>query len=690
MRIYQSNEIGNVVVLGHAGCGKTSVIEAMLYRSGGSNRIGKISDGTTTSDYDSEEMKRKVSINGTVIPMEWENCKINILDTPGYFDFVGEQSQALRVADSALIIVPATAGIDVGTEIAWNKAKHLPKIIFINGLDERNASFDNKLQELKDKFGKVIAPIQVPIMENGKMVGYVNVAKMEGRRFDGEMTHPAPIPEDMLDQIQPVRDMILEAVATTSDELLEKYMEGEEFTREEISWALRKGVLNNELVPVLCGTQNIGIQIILNSIVAFFPSAADTVNSFILTHDKTKEEEIVGYNEALKPSCFVFKTIADPFVGKISMFKVCTGVIKSGMPLYNTKKGEMEKPAKLYLIKGKDLIEVDELHAGDIGAFSKLQYTQTSDTLCMEADPILYEDIDFPTPYYTKAIVPLTKGNEDKISSALSKLLEEDKTLRFEVNPETKQQLLSGIGDQHLDITLAKLKSKFKIDVGLQDARLPYRETIKGKAQVRGKHKKQSGGHGQYGDVEIIFEPSGDLSKTYVFEEKVFGGAVPKAYFPAVEKGLVECCEKGVLAGYPMVGLKATLIDGSYHDVDSSEMAFKLATSIAYKEGIPKAKPVILEPMVSVKVTVPESYTGDIMGDFKKRRARVMGADQVEGTDLTIIEAESPQATMMNYAIDLRSMTQGRGSFEMSFIRYDQAPSDVEKNIIENFSIKIG
>ena len=683
MRTYQSTEIGNVVVLGHAGCGKTSVIEAMLYRSGGSTRLGKIADGTTTSDYDAEEMKRKVSINGTVIPMEWENCKINILDTPGYFDFVGEVRQALKVADSALIIVPATQGIDVGTEIAWENAKHLPKIIFINGLDERNASFDQKLAELKEKFGKTIAPIQVPIMENGKMVGYVNVAKMEGRRFNGEWTEEIPIPEEMMDEVRPVREMILEAVAETSDELLDKFMNGEEFTREEISWALRKGVLNNELVPVLCGTQNIGIQIILNSIVAFFPAAADTVNSFIVKHVNTDEEDIIGYNEALAPSCFVFKTVADPFVGKISLFKVCTGVIKAGMPLYNTKKGEIEKPNKLYMMKGKELVEVEELHAGDIGAFSKLQFTSTNDTLCQENDPVLYEDIVYPHPYYTKAIQALSKGNEDKISNAINKLLEEDQTLRFETHPETKQQLLSGIGDQHLDITLSKLKSKFKIEIGLTDPKLPYRETIRGKAQVRGKHKKQSGGHGQYGDVEIIFEPSGDLSKTYVFEEKIFGGAVPKSYFPAVEKGLAEGCQKGVLAGYPMVGVKATLVDGSYHDVDSSEMAFKLATAIAYKEGIPKAKPVILEPIMSCKVTVPESYTGDIMGDFNKRRARVMGVEPIEGTDQCVIEAEAPQANMMNYPIDLRSMTQGRGNFDMEFVRYEQVPSDVQNQIIQ-------
>ncbi len=688
MRIYHSNEIGNVAVLGHAGCGKTSVIEAMLYRSGGSSRIGRIADGTTVSDYDAEEIKRKVSINTTVIPVEWENCKINLLDTPGYLDFAGEVSEALRVANAALIVVPAANQLSVGTEIAWNKAKDLPKMIFINGLDDRNASFENKIQELKDAFGKSIAPIQVPIMENGKMTGYVNVAKMEARRFDGEKTQPADIPEDMMPQIQPIRDMILEAVAETSDELLDKYMEGEEFTREEISWALRSGVMNHELVPVLCGTQNIGIQIILNSIVSFFPAASDTVNSFVVTHEKTGEQEIIGYNEELAPSVLVFKSIADPFVGKISIFQVQTGVVKSGMPLYNTQKQETEKTGKLYMIKGKDLIEVEELHAGDIGAFSKLMYTQTGDTLCTEADPVRYEPIDFPHPYYTKAIVSLTKGNEDKISGALNKLLEEDRTLRFETNGETKQQLLTGMGDQHLEITLAKLQSKFKITVGLEDARLPYRETIRGKAQVRGKHKKQSGGHGQYGDVEMIFEPSGDLDTPYVFEEKIFGGAVPKAYFPAVEKGLAECVEKGVLAGYPVVGLKATLVDGSYHDVDSSEMAFKLATAIAYREGMPKARPVILEPIMSVKVFVPDNYTGDVMGDFNKRRARVMGAEHNESTGLTVIEAEAPQATMMNYAIDLRSMTQGRGSFDMEFVRYEQAPSDVQQNIIDNFSIK--
>lgn len=684
MRVYHSNEIGNVAVLGHAGCGKTSVIEAMVYRANASNRLGKISEGNTISDYDPEEIKRKVSINSSVIPIEWENCKINLLDTPGYFDFVGEVKQAIRAADSALLVVTAQESISVGTDLSWEYAKDLPKIIFVNGLDDRNASYDKKLEELKQKFGRKIAPIQVPIMENGKMVGYVNVAKMEGRRFNGTHTEEAAIPEDMMDSIAPVREMILEAVAETSDELLDKYMEGEEFTKEEISWALRKGVMNNEIVPVLCGTQNIGIQIILNSIVSFFPSAGDEVNSFVQLNTKTDKEEIIGFNEALAPSVFVFKTVADPFVGKVSLFKVCTGVITSGMPLYNTKKDEIERPAKLYIMKGKDLIEVEKLCAGDIGAYSKLQFTDTNDTLCSLQDAILYQDIEYPNPYYTKAVVAAGKGNEDKITGAISKILDEDKTLRFQMHPETNQQLLTGIGDQHLDITLSKLKSKFKIDISLKEAKLAYRETIRGTTTVRGKHKKQSGGHGQYGDVEIEFSPSGDLETTYVFEEKVFGGSVPRAYFPAVEKGLQECCQKGVLASYPIVGLKAVLLDGSYHDVDSSEMAFKLATAIAYKEGIPKAKPVILEPFVAVSVTIPDDYTGDIMGDFNKRRARVMGVDHHEESGLTVINAEAPQATMMNYSTDLRSMTQGRGSFEMEFTRYEQAPSDVQERIIQS------
>lgn len=683
MRTYHSNEIGNVVVLGHSGSGKTSVIEAMAYRAGAINRIGTIHDGNTLSDYDSEEIKRQVSINTTIIPLQWQNCKVNLLDTPGYFDFVGEVDQAIKAAESALIVVPATKGIAVGTKLAMEKVKHLPKMIFVNGLDNPNSAYKEKLEDLKQTFGKCIAPIQVPIMENNKMVGYINVAKMEGRRFVGDHTEVSDIPDNLWDEINPIKDMIDEAVANTNDELLEKYINEIPFTKEEISWALRQGVMSNTLVPVLCGTQNIGIQIILNSIVAFFPACGDEVNSFVVHHKDNNEDDIIGFNEALPASAFVFKTIADPFVGRISLFKVMTGSLHTGMSLYNTSKKEIEKITKLYIMKGKDLIEVDTLCAGDIGALSKLQVTETNDTLCTLDFHVLYDPIKYPTPYYTRAIKPIGKANEEKISNAISKLLEEDKTLSFESNPETKQQLLSGIGDQHLEITISKLKSKFKLDVILEDVILPYRETITKSAIVRGKHKKQSGGHGQYGDVEIKFEPSNDLTVPFIFEEQIFGGAVPKAYFPAVEKGLAECVKSGPLAGYPVIGIKATLLDGSYHNVDSSEMAFKLATALAFKEGILKAAPVLLEPYVSVNVYCDEMYTGDIMSDFNKKRGRVLGSDHAEN-GLISITAEVPQSEVMNYAVDLRSITQGQARFEISFIGYEVAPESVQKQVIAN------
>ena len=682
MRVYHSNEIGSVAVLGHSGSGKTSVIEAMAYRAGSIKKIGKIADGNTLCDYDTEEIKRQTSINTTIVPVEWDNCKVNLLDTPGNIDFIGEVKQALRGADSALIIVPATKGLEIGTIQSMNYSKEMPRMIFINGLDDPTSEYQNKLEELKEAFGKAIAPIQVPIIKDNKMIGYVNVAKMEGRIFEGEHTIPTPIPEDMWDQIQPVKDMIDEAVASSSDELLEKYFNGEAFSREEISYALRKGVSDHSIIPVLCGTQNIGIQIILNSMVAFFPAASDTYNSFIVNDLDKNEQDIIGYNEALSPSAFIFKTVADPFVGRISLIKVCTGIIHSGMSLYNPIKKEAEKVNKLYIIKGKELVEVDSLCAGDIGALTKLQHSKTNDTLCTLDYRVTYEAIEFPTPYYTKAIKPVGKDNEEKIANAINRLLEEDQTLRFETNPETKQQLISGMGDQHLDIIVAKLKNKFKIDVQLDDMIIPYRETIKSTVTQRSKFKKQSGGHGQYGDVEITFEPSYQLNTPYIFEEKVFGGAVPKAYFPAVEKGLQESVKEGVLAKYPVIGIKATLMDGSYHNVDSSEMAFKTATIMAFKEGMAKANPVLLEPYMTMKVLIDERFTGDIMGDFNKKRGRVMNVDHtLEGV---LIEAEVPQNEIMNYAIDLKAMTQGQGTFNMNFLDYEIAPEHIQKRIIES------
>lgn len=681
MRTYHANEIGNVAVLGHSGCGKTSIVEAMAYRSGIINRTGSISEGNTLSDYSEEEIKRQSSVNLAVIPVEWNNCKINLVDVPGIFDFVGECEAALSVCESALIVVPSSAGISAGTKQAMFRAKDKAKIIYINGLDNPSSDYATKLQQLKDTYGKAIAPIQVPIMDNNKMVGYVNVAKMEGRIFDGEQTKATDIPIELMEQVRPIKEMIDEAVANTSDELLEKYINEEPFTKEEISWALRKGVMERTLIPVLCGTDQIGIQIILNSIVAFFSAAGDMTNSLIVKNIDTDEEEIIGYDESLPASIFIFKTIADPFIGRTTLFKVVTGTLYSGSSLYNVKEKEVERIAKLYQPRGKDLIEVDCLHAGDIGAVTKLSYSKTNDTLCIAGYQIIVPEIEFSTPYYGKAIVPLGKSNEEKIANAINKLLEEDPTLKFESNPETKQQCIYGIGDIHLDMMLNKLKSKFKVEATLENIKIPYRETINKSITQRTRFKKQSGGHGQFGEVEITFEPTYDYSQSYLFEEKVFGGAVPKSYFPAVEKGLIESVKSGVLAGYPVLGIKATLIDGAYHNVDSSEMAFKTATTMCFKEAIPKASPALLEPYMKMKVVVDEQYTGDIMSNFNTKRARVIGSD-VLNDGLIKIVAEAPMSEVMNYAVDLRSITQGQGVFEMEFLDYEFASDNIVKAVL--------
>lgn len=681
MRTYHANEIGNVAVLGHSGCGKTSIVEAMAYRSGLINRIGNVNDGNTLSDYSIEEINRKSSVNLSVVPIEWNNCKINLIDVPGIFDFTGECESALSVCESALIVVPSSSGINAGTKQAMYKAKDKAKIIYINGLDNPNSDYTTKLQQLKDTYGKAIAPIQVPIMNNNKMIGYVNVAKMEGRIFEGTQTKPVDIPEELLDEIQPIKDMIDEAVANTSDELLEKYINEEPFTKEEISLALRKGVIEKTLIPVLCGTDQIGIQIILNSMVAFFSAAGDMTNSLIVNNIDKNEEEIIGYDESLPASIFIFKTVADPFVGRTSLFKVVTGTIYSGTSLYNVKRKEVERIAKLYQPCGKELIEVDCLHAGDIGVVTKLNASKTNDTLCIAGYQIIVPEIKFSTPYYGKAIVPIGKSNEEKITNAINKLLEEDPTLQFKSNAETKQQCIYGVGDIHLDILLTKLKNKFKVEATLEDIKIPYRETIKKSITQRTRFKKQSGGHGQFGEVEITFEPTYDYSKAYVFEEKIFGGAVPKSYFPAVEKGLIESVKSGVLAGYPVLGIKATLIDGSYHNVDSSEMAFKTATSMCFKEAIPKARPALLEPYMKMKVVVDEQYTGDIMSNFNTKRARVIGSDVLDDGLIKIV-AEAPMNEVMNYAVDLRSITQGQGIFEMEFLDYEFAPDNITKRII--------
>ncbi|MGN1182444.1 MAG: elongation factor G [Faecalibacillus sp.] len=683
MRVYHANELGNVAVLGHSGSGKTSVIEAMAKRAGIIDKLGSIQSGNTLSDYDDEEIKRQASVNMSVIPLEWDNCKVNLLDTPGNFDFVGEVEAALYAAESAVIVVPSYKDISIGTKQAMFRAKDKAKIIYINGLDNPDADYKEKLEQLKKTYGKAIAPIQVPIMENNKMVGYINVAKMEGRIFKGEYTEPFPIPEEMMDEVMPIKEMIDEAVANTNDELLEKYLNEEPFTKEEISLALREGVTSLKLIPVLCGTSNIGIQILLNSIVAFFSAAGDMCNSMVVENIDSKEEDIIGFDESLPPSLFIFKTIANPFVGRESLFKVCTGTIKTGMSLLNVNKNEVEKVQKLYIKRGKELIEVDELCAGDIGCMTKLSYSETNDTLCTLDYRMKYPEINFSKPYYGKGIKPVGKSNEEKIASALNKLLEEDKTLNFVTNAETKQQCIYGIGDIHLDSVVAKLKSRFKIDVALEDIILCFRETIQKSYTKRTKFKKQTGGHGQYGEVEIEFKPTHDYNTSYIFKEKVFGGAVPKAYFPAVEKGLIESVQHGILAGYPVLGIEATLLDGSYHTVDSSEQAFKTATSMCFKEAMAKCDPCILEPFVRLNVYIDDEYLGDIMSHINKKRGRVLESDSLEDGLMKIV-CYVPQMEIMEYAIDLRSMTQGQGLYDYTFVGYEIAPDLIAKKIIEN------
>ena len=682
MNLYHSNNIGNVAVLGHLGSGKTSIIEAMTKRAGISQQIGTISQGTTISDYDVEEIKRQSSINLSLIPLEWDYCKINLLDTPGNFDYVGEVEAALHVAESAVIVVPSYKDISIGTKQAMFRAKDKAKIIYINGLDNPDANYKEKLNQLKKAYGKGIAPIQVPIMDHDKMIGYINVAKMEGRIFKGEHTEPFPIPEDMMDEVMPVKEMIDEAVANTNDDLLEKFLNEETFTKEEISWALRQGVMNQTLIPVLCGTSNIGIQILLNSMVAFFPAAGDTCNSIIVENIDTHEEDIIGFNESLPPSLFIFKTIVDPFVGRESLFKVCTGHIQTGMSLLNVNKNEVEKVNKLYIKRGKELIEVDELCAGDIGCMTKLSHSSTNDTLCTLDYRMKYQPIHFSKPYYGKAIQPIGKANEEKIASGITRLLEEDQTLKFENNHETKQQCIYGIGDIHLESVVAKLKSKFKIDVKLSDMKVSYRETIRKSYTQRTKFKKQSGGHGQYGEVEILFEPTKDYSQSYIFKEKVFGGAVPKAYFPAVEKGLIESVKEGVIGHYPVLGIQATLLDGSYHSVDSSEQAFKTATMMCFKEAMKHLDPCLLEPYVILNIYIDEEYLGDLMSHVNKKRGKVLETDSLDDGLIKLV-CRIPQVEILEFAIDLRSITQGQGLYDYHFDGYEIVNDDLVERLLK-------
>ena len=681
MKVYRTDEIRNVVLLGHGGSGKTSLAEAMAYVSGATNRMGKITDGNTISDFDKEEQKREFSISTSLIPIEWEKAKINILDTPGYFDFVGEVEEAVSAADAAVIVVSGKAGVEVGTEKAWelcDKYK-LPRMIYVTEMDVDDASFRQVVQDLTDRYGKVIAPHFQPIRENEKLVGYVNVIKNAARRYTGVgQREECEIPEYCKPNLEIYRDKLLEAVAETSEAFMERYFDGDEFSVEEIRSAMRTEVMDGDIVPVAMGSniQAQGVANLLSDIVRFFPSPDNRSCAGI--NRKTNEIFEGNYDFAKAKSAYVFKTMVDPFIGKYSFIKVCSGVLKGDDTLYNGDSDAEAKLGKIYTMVGNKPTEVSELFAGDIGAIAKLANTKTGDTLSTKNTPVMYGKTEYSKPYTYMKYICNNKGDEDKVSQALQKMMAEDVTLKTVNDSENRQTLLYGMGDQHLEITASKLATRYKCEIKLETPKVAFRDTFKKKSDVDSKYKKQSGGHGQYGHVKMRFEASGDLETPYVFEEEVVGGAVPKNYFPAVEKGLQEAVVKGPLAGYPVVGVKAVLYDGSYHPVDSSEMAFKTATIQAFKKGFMEASPVLLEPIASLTVTVPDDYTGDVMGDLNKRRGRVLGMNPVSGGKQEIV-ADIPMTGLFGYCTVLRSMTGGRGVYSYEFSRYEQAPSDVQE-----------
>ncbi|MCI8332011.1 MAG: elongation factor G [Clostridiales bacterium] len=678
MATYETKQIRNIALLGHGGSGKTSLVEAMLYLSRKTDRLGSIADGNTVCDYDPEEIKRGFTLSLSVAPVEWNGVKANFLDTPGYLDFSGEAAQALRAADSAIIVVDGKAGVEVGTELAWQKASDagIPKAFFINKFDDPEARFGKIFKQLKEVFGVSICPLLIPMVENGQVTGFLNLINNVTHVYDKSGAHTeGAIPEEFKATAAEYRDMLLEAIAQTSDELMEKYFNGEEIGYDEAVEAIHEGIIAGDIAPCICGasTKLWAVEELLNVIADSFPRH---------TAKKTEKDEngdpIEIDKESAETAVFIFKTQSDQY-GKLSYFKVMNGELRADAILKNSASGKTEKLAHIYTICGKKQTEVDSLSCGDIGVVAKLS-AATNDTLSVSGK-LTYQKIQFPAPYYARAVLPKSKGDEDKISQAIKRLIEEDYTLRYENNAETKQQVITGLGDMHLDVAISKMKAKSGVGVDLTIPKTAYRETIKKRVQAEGKHKKQSGGSGQYGHVKITFSPGETEGLT--FTQSVVGGSVPKGYYPAVEKGLLESMQKGVLAGFPVVGLAADLYDGSYHPVDSNEISFKMAAHLAYKEGLPKANPVILEPICELKVSVPDTMVGDVMGDMPKRRGRVLGMSPQPGKKgYTLIEAEVPQAEMADYTIDLRAMTQGRGSYSLQFARYEEVPAAQAQKII--------
>ncbi len=678
MNVYTTDKIRNVVLLGHGGSGKTSLVESMAYLAGITTRMGKVDDGNTISDYGKEEQKRKISIQTSIVPIEWEGVKINVLDTPGYLDFTGEVEQAISAADAAIIVVSGKAGVEAGTIRAWELCEKykLPRMVYVTGMDADNASFKNVVETMTEMYGKKIAPFHFPIRENEKFVGYVNVVSETAGRWKDKDIEECEIPEYSKENLSLYKDILMEAVAETSEEFMERYFGGETFSENEIRAALRTNVIASNLVPITMGSNTLcqGTYALIDDIIKYLPSPENKEMAGF--NKKTNEVFVANYDFSKAKSAYVFKTIVDPFIGKYSLIKVCSGVFKSDDLIYNDEKDIEEKVSKLYVLRGSKPIEVPELHAGDIGAIAKLTAARTGNTLSTKATTIVYGKFEISKPYTAMRYKVPNKNDIDKVAQALQKLTHEDQTLKIVNDVENRQLLMYGIGELQLEIIQSRLLNEYKCEIELAKPKVGFRETIKKNSDVEYKYKKQSGGHGQYGHVKMRFEPS-YTDDAYVFEEEVVGGAVPKNFFPAVEKGLQESVIKGPMAAYPVVGVKAILYDGSAHSVDSSEQAFKMATIQAFKKGFMEAGPVLLEPIMNLKVVVPDDYTGDVMGDLNKRRGRVLGMNPI-GNGKQVVEADIPMMELNGYCTVLRSMTGGRGEYSYEFARYEQTPKDIQ------------
>ena len=684
MADYQTTDIRNMALLGHGSEGKTTLTEAMLFAAGIVDRQGRVEDGAATTDFEPEEVKRKISISAAIAPIDWDGKNLNVIDVPGYFDFIGEMMGPLRVVETAVIVVGGVNGMAVGTEKAWDYASknNVGRMFVVNQMDRENANFTKIYEQLRGKYGSSVVPVLLPIGEGLSLKGVVNVLENKAYEGAGKTLKEVPVPANMSAQIKAALEELTEAAASADDELMMKYLEEGELSYEELMTGFKAGMKSGSIVPVCAcsAVTGVGVVAMMNVMAKYLPSPEGVVIKGINTKTDAEESRVCKDGEPF--SALIYKTIADPFVGKLSLFRVCSGTLTASTVLYNVNAEKTEKSAGIYAMRGKKQLSKTVLHAGDLGALAKLQFTATGDTLCDQNKPIRFAPLTFPVPCISKAVYAAKQGEEDKVFGGLARLQEEDPTINIEKNVETTETLLSGQGELHLDVIRSKLASKFGANAVLQDPKIPYRETIRKTVKAQGRHKKQSGGHGQFGDVWIEFSPIGDGLTDFEFVDAVVGGVVPRNFIPAVEKGLRENLPRGVLAGYPMVGLRAKLYDGSYHAVDSSEMAFKTAARLAYKKGCMEASPVLLEPIMHVEVLVPDEYMGDIMGDMNKRRGRIAGMHQVDG--LQQVVAEAPLAEMFKYATDLRSMTQARGSFIMKFERYEEVPAIVAQKIIES------